>query len=163
MPCDVSGTNAVANVKPASRKAGDVERRRLLVAALGDGAGHERGGREPERDDEEEAPRPAQRRRDDPTEHETGDHADVKRRREPAERPLALALLPERRRQQRERRRDGERGADPLHRARRQQHRGRGREAGGERGEREDQQPGDEHAPPAVQVARAAADEQERA
>ena len=89
--------------------------------------------------------------RDQPAEHPAGRAAAGRGRRPQPERARAP---PGRlgRDEQRERRRRHERGADPLHRARRDQRRRGRRERAGERGGREQHQPGAEDPPPPVQV-----------
>jgi hypothetical protein len=86
---------SIAEAGRAQRRARHVGPWRLLVAALLEHRGRERGRREPERDDDEEAPWPAERGGQDTAEHEPGDHPHGQRGREHPERPLALALLPE--------------------------------------------------------------------
>ena len=75
----------------------------------------------------------------------------------------ALAALAERRRQQRERGRCGDRGADALHGARGQQPLGRGRQAAREGGGGEESDAGHEHAPAAEDVAGPRAQQQQAA
>src|SRR3954447_19728208 len=61
--------------------AGNVKPGRLVVAALLERERRERGGGEPERHDDEEAPGPAERGGQRTADDEPGDHADVERRR----------------------------------------------------------------------------------
>jgi hypothetical protein len=79
------------------------------------------------------------------------------------ERPLALALLPEGRGQQRKRRGRGERGTESLNGARGEQRPGRAGQARRQRGERKDGEAGHERAAAAVEITCAPADQQERA
>ena len=125
-------------------------------------AGARAAAAQPERHDEEEAPRPAERGGEDPAEHEPGDHPAGQRGRERAERLLALALLPEGRGQQRKRRGHGERGAEPLNGARGEQRPGRAGQARRQRREREDDEAGHGRAAAAVEIACAPADQEER-
>ncbi len=112
---------------------------------------------------DEEAPAPGDPVGEHAAEHEAdaaataGDGAVVR------DRARALVALAERRREQRERRGSGDRGAHALHGARAEQPRGGWRQAACERGGREERDAGDEHAAAAEDVTGARAQQQQAA
>ena len=141
------------------REAGQVERH-LRAAALGQAARGERGGRQADRDVDPEDPVPVERLDDDAAEQRPERDADAGDRRPQAERGRA-ALGREGGRQQRQRERHEQRGAEALDGACDDELREVVRERAGGRGGREDEQPDDEHAPPAVAVAERGAGQDE--
>ena len=112
---------------------------------------------------DEQHPAPGQPLGDQTAEHQAERAAAGDDGRVDGERLDPLPALGEGADHQREHRGRGERAADALDGAGRQQHPGRGGEAAGQRGEREDGEAGDEHPAAAEDVARATAQQQQPA
>ena len=123
----------------------------------------EHEGRDPDRDVDEEDPRPGEEVGEDAAEQQADGAAARGDRAPDAHRLRPLLALREGRRHDRERGRRDERGAEALEPAREDQELGRGREPVQERGDGEDDDAGEEEPLPAEQVAGAAAEEQEAA
>ena len=123
----------------------------------------ERGRRDPDRDVDEQHPAPAETAREDPAEQHPGGAAGARDRAPDPERAVALGALGERRRDDRQRRRRDDRGAEALNRARRDQPSFRLRDPAGERRQREQRQAEHEHPPAPEQVGEPAAEQQEPA
>ena len=114
-----------------------------------------------DRDVDEQDPAPAQKIGEHAAEEHAGGAAGASHRAPDADRAVAGRALLERGREDRQRSGGDDRAAEALHPARGdQQELGVG-ESAGERGEREQRQPGDEHAPAPDQVSGAAAEQQE--
>ena len=168
-----------ASPQPVSRRAHEAVDERGHAERRGDRAGEVEaaglalGGRQVARREpderhadrhvDEQAPAPRRPRREHAAEDEPDAAAAGGDRAVGGERAQALAALAERDRQQGERGRRGDRGADALHRAGGEQPALGLREAAGQRGEGEDRDAGDEHPPAAEDVAGAGAEQQQAA
>ena len=136
-------------------RAAEVERR-PRAAALLEHACDQRHGHEAERHVDEEDGSPAERLGEHAAEHPARGAAARCRRRPPRDRAPPLGGLGERDRQQGQRGRGGERGADALHAAAGDEHGRGGRQPAGERRRAEQRQAEREQAATAEQVARTA-------
>ena len=135
----------------------------VLDAALVEQARRQRDRDQADRDVDVEDPLPAEVLGEDPAEQHADRAACAGDRAPDREGLVALDALGERGREDRERRRRDDRRAEPLHGARADEHAARAREAAGERGCHEQQEPDHEHQTTAEQVGHAASEEQEAA
>jgi hypothetical protein len=144
--------------------AGDVEGARpLLVAAFGDQARGEGEGDQAHRDVDPEHPLPAEPFGEDSAEEDARRAAGAGDRAPDAQRPVALGAVAEGGRDDRERRRRDDRGAEALGGAGGDQLALGRREPGEQRGDPDQQQAGHEDAPATEQVGGAAAEQEEAA
>ena len=125
--------------------------------------GRDRGGGEGHRHVHPQHPFPAEAVGEDAAEQDARGAAGAGDGAPDAERLVALGAVAERRRDDRERGRRDDRGAEALGRAGGDQLGFVRREAGGERRRGDEQEPGDEHPPSAEQVGQAPAEQQEAA
>ena len=116
-----------------------------------------------DRDVDEQHPAPAQPAGEDPAEQHAGGAAGARHRAPDPERTVALGALRERGRDDRQRRRRDDRGAEALHRAGGDQPSLGLGDPAGERGQREQHQADHEHPPAPEQVGQPAAEQQEAA
>ncbi len=143
------------------QRAGQVERRSVALAPLGDHAIGDQRGDDRDRRVDQQHPAPRERFGDDPAEQHAGGAAEAVHRRPDADRTMQFRARRERAGDDRQRRRRHQRSGEALHGARRDQHDLIGRRAAGERGEPEQDQAGDERAALAEVVGRAPAEHQE--
>ena len=136
---------------------------RPLRAAVTQQERRERDRSEPDRDVDEEDPRPAEIRRDDAAKQDARGRAAARGGAVDPERTVALVTLGERRHQERERSRREQRASQPLQRAEAHERARRPREAAEQRARREEGETRDEHAPAAEQVGEPAAEQQRAA
>ena len=145
-------------------RAGHVEvARGTLDTALAQQPRRQRDRDETDRHVDVEDPLPAEVLGEDSSEQHPDGAAGARHGTPDGEGLVALDALGERRRQDRERGRRDERGAEPLHRARADQDPAGRREAAGERRCDEDEQPDHEHATAPEQVGSASTEQQEAA
>jgi hypothetical protein len=146
------------------QSAADVEvAQRTAVAALAHQQRAEHHQHDDDRHVDQEHRLPAEARRQQPTDEQPGRRAEPTQPAPDGERLVALGTLGERRHHQRERSGRHDRGREPLHRPRREQHGRRPRQPADQRREPEQRQPCDEDPAPAEEVGHAPAEQHQAA